>query len=296
MSSLHSMTIAQIAAGLRQRTFSSVEVTQAFLGRIRTLDEKLNSFITVTAESAMEQAKAADARIAAGNVAPLTGVPFAHKDIFCTKGVRTSCGSHMLDNFIAPYDATVTSRFNDAGMVMLGKTNMDRVRRWAHPTKPATTVPYTIRGRLIAYPVDPPAAAPPQSARARAVCHRHRHRRLDSATRRALRYYRHKANHGAVSRYGMIAFASSLIRRTDDEDGRRRGTGFEYHGGIRSTRLDFHRTSNEDYTRLLSASLKGLRVGSPKEFFGSDGLNSEVGAARMRPLVNLKNKARPWSR
>ena len=122
---MHNLTIAQQAEGLRNGDFTSVELTQHYLDRIKAHDGDINSFITVTEELALQQAKEADERIAAGNATPLTGIPIAQKDIFCTDGVRTSCGSKMLDPFIAPYDATVITKFKEAGAVMLGKTNMD---------------------------------------------------------------------------------------------------------------------------------------------------------------------------
>jgi aspartyl-tRNA(Asn)/glutamyl-tRNA(Gln) amidotransferase subunit A len=123
---LHEQTIAELAAGLRAGAFSSVELTRHYLDRIAAHDPGLNAFVTVTAEGALAQAEAADARLRAGAAAPLTGIPLGQKDIFCTNGVRTSCGSRMLDNFVAPYDATVIERFDAAGAVMLGKTNMDQ--------------------------------------------------------------------------------------------------------------------------------------------------------------------------
>ncbi|HHO68393.1 MAG TPA: Asp-tRNA(Asn)/Glu-tRNA(Gln) amidotransferase GatCAB subunit A, partial [Gammaproteobacteria bacterium] len=122
---MHNKTLAELAAGLRAGEFSSEELTRHLLERIGRLDPKLNSVITLTQEQALAQARAADARLAAGDAGPLTGIPFLHKDIFCTDGVRTSCGSRMLDNFEAPYDATVTEKLAAAGAVMLGKTNMD---------------------------------------------------------------------------------------------------------------------------------------------------------------------------
>jgi aspartyl-tRNA(Asn)/glutamyl-tRNA(Gln) amidotransferase subunit A len=118
-------SIAQLAAGLRAGDYSSVELTRHFLQRIEQLDQQFNSFISITADLALQQAEAADQRIKAGETGQLLGIPIAHKDIFCTDGVRTSCGSKMLDNFVAPYDATVVEKLKAAGVVMLGKTNMD---------------------------------------------------------------------------------------------------------------------------------------------------------------------------
>ena len=122
---MHTKTIVELSSGLKDGTFSSEELVNHFLGRIDQLDSGLNSFITVTGEQALESARHADQKLKAGDAGPLTGIPFAHKDIFCTKGVRTSCGSRMLDNFIAPYNASVTEKIQQAGAVMLGKTNMD---------------------------------------------------------------------------------------------------------------------------------------------------------------------------
>ncbi|MCK5639634.1 MAG: Asp-tRNA(Asn)/Glu-tRNA(Gln) amidotransferase GatCAB subunit A, partial [Gammaproteobacteria bacterium] len=122
---MHNKTIAELSAGLKNGDFSSEELTRSFLARIEKLDPQVNSYISVTTDEALSQAREADKRIAAGNASALTGVPIAQKDIFCTNGVKTSSGSKMLDKFIAPYDATVVSKFNQAGAVMLGKTNMD---------------------------------------------------------------------------------------------------------------------------------------------------------------------------
>ncbi|MGB5064234.1 MAG: amidase, partial [Candidatus Competibacter sp.] len=122
---MHEKTIAQLSAGLAAGEFSSEELTRAFLERVERFNPQLNAFITVTAEAALVRARAADERRRRGEAGPLTGVPIAHKDIFCTESVRTSCGSRMLDRFIAPYDATVVEKLNAAGAVMLGKTNMD---------------------------------------------------------------------------------------------------------------------------------------------------------------------------
>jgi len=122
---MHDKSIKELSAGLAAGDFSSEELTRHYLDRIERLGAGLNAFVTVTGEQALTQARAADARLRGGDAAPLTGIPIAHKDIFCTDGARTSCGSRMLDNFVAPYDATVVERLRDAGVVMLGKTNMD---------------------------------------------------------------------------------------------------------------------------------------------------------------------------
>lgn len=122
---MHNKTIAELAQGLHQKQFSSLELTTHFLQRIQGHNKRLNAFVTITDELALAQAKEADDRLSSGQSNTLTGIPIAQKDIFCTQGVRTSCGSKMLDNFIAPYNATVVERFNQAGAVMLGKLNMD---------------------------------------------------------------------------------------------------------------------------------------------------------------------------
>src|SRR5260221_8215256 len=122
---LHNLSVGELAERLRLRELSSVELTRHFLGRIERLNPALNALITLTAEQALLAAAAADRRRAAGEKGPLLGIPLIHKDIFCTDGVRTSCGSRMLDNFVAPYDATVVARLKAAGTVMLGKSNMD---------------------------------------------------------------------------------------------------------------------------------------------------------------------------
>ncbi len=122
---LHQLTLAEIARALADKQFSAEELTRTLLGRIRQLDPQLNSFISITDDLAIAQAKAADERRANGENGALLGAPIAHKDLFCTQGVRTSCGSKMLDNFVSPYDATVVEKLTAAGAVTLGKLNMD---------------------------------------------------------------------------------------------------------------------------------------------------------------------------
>jgi aspartyl-tRNA(Asn)/glutamyl-tRNA(Gln) amidotransferase subunit A len=125
MSELHDRSVTELAAALRARQVSSVELTQALLERVTRHQGALNAFISISAEAALLEAARADARRYANDAGPLTGVPMAHKDIFCTRGERTTCGSRMLADFVSPYDATVVERLRAAGIVMLGKTNMD---------------------------------------------------------------------------------------------------------------------------------------------------------------------------
>ena len=122
---LHQLTIAEALDGLANKNFSSEELTLHYLARIERLDANYNSYITVTPEAALKAARAADAARAQGTAGALAGIPIAHKDIFCTSGVKTSCASKMLDNFVPPYDATVVEKLQQAGVVCLGKTNMD---------------------------------------------------------------------------------------------------------------------------------------------------------------------------
>jgi len=273
---MHNKTLAELSAGLKAGEFSSVELTQAYLDRIQKLDAQLNSFITVTPELALEQARAADARIAAGAAAPLTGVPIAHKDIFCTDGVRTSCGSRMLDNFIAPYDATVVSRYKEAGVVMLGKTNMDEFAMGSSnetsfygPVKnpwDTNTVPGGSSGgsaAAVAARLAPAATGTDTGGSIRQPA------ALTGITGL-------KPTYGRVSRYGMIAFASSLdqagpMTRTAEDAALMLNAmaGFDERD---STCLD---REVPDYTAALDNSLKGLRIGLPREYFG-EGLDPEV--------------------
>src|SRR2546422_11166033 len=123
-------SLKELSAALAQRKISSVELTRLFLGRVEKLNGSLNAFITVDAEKSLAQARAADERIAKGATQPLTGIPVAHKDIFVTKGWLTTCGSKILSNFIGPYDAHVIERFNDAGPVILGTTNLEEFAKW----------------------------------------------------------------------------------------------------------------------------------------------------------------------
>ena len=276
---MHTKTIAELAAGLKAGEFTSEELTRAYLERIKTFDGELNSYITVTEELALEQARAADARIAAGEAGPLTGVPIAHKDIFCTDGVRTSCASKMLDPFISPYDATVVRKFKEAGVVMLGKTNMDE---FAMGSSNETSFYGPVKN-----PWDTKAVPGGSSGgSAASVAARLAPGATGTDTGGSIRQPAAlcgitglKPTYGRVSRYGMIAFASSLdqagpMARTAEDCALMLGAmaGFDERD---STSLE---KEVPDYTAALNNDLTGLKIGLPKEYFG-EGLDSEVASA-----------------
>ena len=285
---MHQMTLAGIAAALTAGEFSSEEVTRYLLARIEQLDPQLNSFITVTPEVALAQAKAADQQRAAGDVGPLTGVPIAHKDIFCTNGVRTSCGSRMLDNFTAPYDATVVARCQAAGLVMLGKTNMDE---FAMGSSNETSYYGPVRNPWHTDAV--PGGSSGGSAAAVAA------RLVPAATGTdtggSIRQPAAlcgitglKPTYGRVSRYGMIAFASSLdqggpMARSAEDCALllQAMAGFDQRD---STSVD---RPVPDYRAHLNDDIRGLRIGIPSEYFG-DGLDPAVGAVIERAIDEFK--------
>ncbi|MDH5408532.1 MAG: Asp-tRNA(Asn)/Glu-tRNA(Gln) amidotransferase subunit GatA [Gammaproteobacteria bacterium] len=273
---MYQMTIAELAAGLKSGQFSSEELTQSYLQRIKQYDPELNSYITVLEEQALAQAKAADQRLASGTAGPLTGIPLAQKDIFCTNGVKTSCGSKMLDNFISPYDATVIEKFNAAGAVMLGKTNMDE---FAMGSSNETSFYGAVKNPWNTKAV--PGGSSGGSAAAVAA-------RLAAAatgtdTGGSIRQPAAlcgitgiKPTYGRVSRYGMIAFASSLdqagtMTQTAEDSALMLQVmaGFDERD---STCLD---KAVPDYTANLNDDIKGLKIGLPKEYF-AEGLDSDL--------------------
>jgi len=277
---MHNKTLAELSAGLASGEFSSVELTRHFLARIAKLDSVYNSFITVTADQALKTAAAADAKRSAGNsVHPLCGVPIAHKDIFCTEGVRTSCASKMLDNFVPPYNATVVENFIRAGAVVLGKTNMDEFAMgssnetsWYGPVKNPWDINTVLGGSsggsaaAIAARLTPAATATDTGGSIRqpaALCG------ISGL----------KPTYGRVSRWGMIAFASSLdqggpLARTAEDLALMMNVMASFDSKD-STCLDL---DVPDYSAGLTNSLKGLRIGVPKEYFG-EGLNPGTASA-----------------
>jgi aspartyl-tRNA(Asn)/glutamyl-tRNA(Gln) amidotransferase subunit A len=273
---MHEKTIAELALGLKSKEFSSVELTRAFLARIERHGPALNCFVTVTESEALAAAQAADERIARGEAGPLTGVPIAQKDIFCTRDIRTSCGSKMLDNFIAPYDATVVERFKEAGAVMLGKLNMDE---FAMGSSNETSFYGPVKNPWDTGTV--PGGSSGGSAAA--VAARLTPGATGTDTGGSIRQPASfcgitglKPTYGLVSRWGMIAFASSLdqggpMARTAEDCAMMLQTmaGFDPRD---STSVD---RPVPDYSARLSGSLEGLRIGLPGEFFG-DGLDADI--------------------
>jgi len=269
-------TITEIQQGLAAGQFSSVEITQDCLTRIGLFNDSINCFITITNELALQQAKAADAIIASGNAQPLTGVPLAHKDIYCTDGIKTSCASKILDNFIAPYDATVIEKFNQAGAVMLGKTNMDEFAMGSSNEN-------SYYGP-VANPWDferVPGGSSGGSAAA--VAARLAPAATGTDTGGSIRQPAAlcgisgiKPTYGRVSRYGMIAFGSSLdqggpLAQSAEDCAILLETmaGFDPRD---STSID---TPVPDYTKYINQDIKGLKIGLPEEYF-AEGLDAGV--------------------
>ena len=270
------ITIKQIQRGLAQKKFSSVEITQHFLDRIDSHNSTINCFITVTGELALQQAKSADAVIAQGEAQALTGIPLAHKDIYCTDGIKTSCASRMLDNFIAPYDATIIEKFKLGGAVMLGKTNMDEfamgssnensfygpvANPWDFERVPGGSSGGS--AAAVAASLAPAATGTDTGGSIRqpaALCG------ISGI----------KPTYGRVSRYGMIAFGSSLdqggpLARSAEDCAILLQTmaGFDPRD---STSID---RAVPDYSEQLNADIKGLKIGLPKELF-AEGLDADV--------------------
>ena len=288
MKPLHELTLAEIQSLLQQKQLSSREITQHYLDRIAQQNSTYNCYISVDSEGALNAADAADTAIATGANGALLGVPFAHKDIFCTQGIKTTCGSKMLDNFIPPYDATVVAKMKAAGAVMLGKTNMDEFAMGSSnetsyfgPVKnpwDLNTVPGGSSGgsaAAVAARLAPAATGTDTGGSIRqpaALC---------GITGL-------KPTYGRVSRYGMIAFASSLdqagpMTRTA-EDAALLLNSMSGHDAKDSTSTDI---AVPDYTATLNQPIKGLKIGLPKEYF-DDRLDSAMANTVQAALAELE--------
>ncbi|MCX7108324.1 MAG: Asp-tRNA(Asn)/Glu-tRNA(Gln) amidotransferase subunit GatA [Methylococcales bacterium] len=285
---MHTKTLTELAQGLRSGKFSSLELTHAFLARIKQ-HQYLNAYITVTEEQALQSAKAADQRLASGNAELLTGIPIAQKDIFCTLDVKTTCGSKMLDNFTAPYNATVVEKFNQAGAVMLGKLNMDE---FAMGSSNETSYYGAVKNpwNINTVPGGSSGGSAAAVAARLTVC------ATGTDTGGSIRQPAAlcgitglKPTYGRVSRYGMIAYASSLDQggpmtqnAADAAIMLQTMAGFDEKD---STSVDL---PVPDYRAGLNNSLAGLKIGLPKEFFG-DGLNNDM-AATLEIAINEYKK------
>jgi aspartyl-tRNA(Asn)/glutamyl-tRNA(Gln) amidotransferase subunit A len=284
---MHTKTLTELSLDLQAKTYSSVELTQFFLNRIDQ-HQQLNSYITVTPELALAQAKAADQRIANGTSDLLTGIPIAQKDIFCIQGVITTCGSKMLANFSAPYNATVVDKFNQAGAVMLGKLNMDE---FAMGSSNETSYFGAVKNpwNINSVPGGSSGGSAAAISARLAVC------ATGTDTGGSIRQPAAlcgitglKPTYGRVSRYGMIAYASSLdqggpMTRSAEDAAIMLQTmaGFDEKD---STSVDI---PVPDYRAGLNKSLVGLKIGLPKEFFG-EGLDESVAATLATAIAEYR--------
>ena len=268
---LHELTLKEQLEGLKNLTFSSVELTNHYLKRIKAIDPDINSYITVTEELALSQAKEADTRYNNNNPLDLDGIPLAHKDIFCTENILTTCGSKMLSDFIAPYSSTVVSKFIEKGTVMLGKTNMDEFAMGSSnetsyfgPVKNPWNKEYVPGGSsggsaaCVAARLAPAATATDTGGSIRqpaALCG------LTGI----------KPTYGRVSRYGMIAFASSLdqggVLTRSAEDAAILMNTMSGYDPKDSTSLN---VDVPDFTQEIDKPISGIKIGLPIEFFDQE--------------------------
>ena len=287
---LYQKTIHEIAADLKAKKVSSVELTKATMAHLKAVEPKVQSFITVTEEPALAQAAEADKRIASGsNLTPLTGVPLGIKDLLCTKGVQTTCASKMLEGFKPPYNATVVERLNAAGAIMVGKTNMDEFAMGSSTETSyyqKTKNPWNL------------SCVPGGSSGGSASCVSadQAFGSLGSDTGGSIRQPAAlcgivglKPTYGRVSRYGLIAFASSLDQigpmTKDVEDCALMMNVIAGHDEKDSTSAN---VAVPDYTVEMKKSIKGLKIGIPKEFF-PEGMNPEVTEAAKKAVDQLKS-------
>ncbi len=281
-------SLKQLGDALRAKQISSVELTQSYLDRMARLNPQLNAYVTIAAERSLAQAKAADARLAAGNADALTGIPIAQKDIFCAKDWRTTCGSKMLENFISPYDAHIIELFDTAGAVNLGKTNMDE---FAMGSSNETSYFGPVRNPWDTQRVPGGSSGGTAAAVAARLCAAATGTDTGGSIRQPAALCGIsglKPTYGVCSRYGMIAFASSLDQAgpmgRSAEDLALMMNVMAGYDERDSTSLQ---RDKEDYTRDLNKPLTGLRIGLPKEFF-AEGMGSDVAQAVEAAIAEYK--------
>ena len=281
-------SLQQLGAALRSKKISSVELSQLYLDRIAALNPELNAYITVNPDLSLAQARAADILIGQGKAQTLTGVPIAQKDIFCAQGWRTTCGSKMLGNFIAPYDAHVIEQFNCAGAVNLGKTNMDE---FAMGSSNETSYFGVVKNPWDRSKVPGGSSGGTAAAVAGRLCAAATGTDTGGSIRQPAALCGIsglKPTYGVVSRYGMIAFASSLdqagpmARSAEDL-----ALMLNVMAGFDARDSTSLQRDKEDYARDLNQPLRGLRIGLPKEFF-AEGLSSDVAQAVEAAIAEYK--------
>ena len=285
---MHRATLKQLCARLAAREVSSVELTRHFLDRIEGVGKALNAFITLEREKSLAQAAAADARIAKGEAAPLTGIPVAHKDLFCARGWRTTCASRILSNFVAPYDAHVIEQFDRAGAVLLGKTNMDE---FAMGSSNETSAFGPARNPWDTAAVPGGSSGGSAAAVAAGLAPAATGTDTGGSIRQPASFVGVsglRPTYGRVSRYGMVAFASSLdqggpLARTAEDLAFMLDVmaGFDPRD---STSVD---RPKDDYVGGLARGVRGLRIGLPRQYFTGD-LAADVAAPIMAAIEQYK--------
>ena len=282
------VTISETSKLLKDKKISSVELTSEYLERIGVAEPKVQALVTVTKEQALEQAKKADETIAAGKAGPLTGIPVVIKDNMCTRGVRTTCSSKMLENFVPPYDATVVEKLNAEGMVMVGKSNLDEFAMGSS-TENSALFPTRNPWDTDRVPGGSSGGSAVSVAAGEAVC------AIGSDTGGSIRQpagfcsvVGMKPTYGRVSRYGLVAFASSLDQigplTQDVTDCALLMNAIAGHDKRDSTSVP---EPVPDYTRALKTDLKGLRLGVPKEYY-VEGMQSGVASTIQAALKKLE--------
>lgn len=268
--------LAPLSRALANGEFSSVELTQAYLHQIAQENSDLNAYVTVCEELALSQARAADEARSQGNAGPLTGIPIAHKDLFCTQGIRTACGSKMLENFIAPYNATVVENFIKAGSVTLGKTNMDE---FAMGSSNETSFYGPVKNPWDRSLVPGGSSGGSAAAVAARLCAGATATDTGGSIRQPASFTGItglKPTYGRVSRWGMVAFASSLDQAgTMTQSAEDAAMMLNVMAGLDLKDSTSSDTAAEDYTKDLDKPLAGLKIGIPTQHF-SEGLNADV--------------------
>lgn len=273
---MHTLSIKAINESLSNKSFSSTELCQYYLNRIKRYNTKINAFISINEDQALKQAAIADMHFSKGTAKALTGIPLAHKDLFCTKGTKTTCASKMLDNFISPYNATLIEKLQNQGAISLGKTNMDE---FAMGSSNSTSYYGAVKNPWNTDYVPGGSSGGSAAALAAKLCVAATGTDTGGSIRQPAAFCGLtgiKPTYGSISRYGMIAFASSLDQAgpmaQSAEDAAILLENMVGHDSKDSTSITH---PNPEFSKELNKSLKGLKIGLPKEYFSKD-LNPEI--------------------